>query len=106
MAGRADNVVHVVNWETIRICHGTMTNPARRPQPGFPGQVMMQHDKLYKTVISMSFFTATMFGVLAIYGQGTAELGQGHLDLFSNLICKESSLGYSSALVMEIAFED
>lgn len=46
MAGWTDNIVCVENLETIRICHGTMTSPVQRPQPGSQDQVMMQHDPL------------------------------------------------------------
>ena len=34
VAGRTDDILNAANWETTRICHGTMTNPVRRPQPG------------------------------------------------------------------------
>ena len=44
VAGRTDNIFYSENWETTHICHGTMTNLARRPQPGFRDQVMMQLD--------------------------------------------------------------
>ena len=46
LAGQTDTIIYKANLETIRICHGTMTSPVQRPQPGLQGRVTMQHEKL------------------------------------------------------------
>lgn len=64
MAGGADGILSVANSETIHICHGTMTNPVQRPQPGFQDQVMMQRDPLLQRSRLYVCFAGIMLGVL------------------------------------------
>ena len=69
MAGGTDDIVSTANLETIRICHGTMTNPVQRPQPGFQDQVMMPHDPLTQHRRLYVCFDGMMLGVLVIIQQ-------------------------------------
>ena len=69
MAGGTDDIVSTANLETIRICHGTMTNLVQRPQPGFQDQVMMPHDPLTQHRCLYVFLDGMMLGVVVIFQQ-------------------------------------